>query len=138
MEDYDKKIEDLKDDKRKIDDFINSLNTDKIDNIKQLIIEINEMIEERKILSRNLINSYEGLLSRINSIIGRLPQENFREEIILHDKAVNVEEAKIKEQLDCWRDIALLKKELREVLREFREQESMQNTYSSLLGGDEN
>ena len=126
-------IERLKEDKRKIDDFINSLNSDKIENIKQLITEINEMIEERKVLSGSLINAYEGLLSRINGVIGRLPPENLKEEIVLHDKAVNIEEAKIKEHLDCWRDIALLKRELREVLREFREQESMKNTYSSLL-----
>ena len=136
MDNTDKTIEKLKEDKKKIDDFINSLNTDKIDNIKQLITEIDEMITERKKLSSSLIMAYEGLLSRINGIISRTPQENLKEEIILHDKAVNIEEAKIKEHLDCWRDIALLKRELREVLREFREQESMQSTYTSLLGED--
>lgn len=136
MDKIDYELEKIRGDKKEIDDFITSLNTDKLENIKQVIIEINDMIEERKRLSATLINSYEGLLSRINSIINRTPPENLREEIILHDKAINVEEAKIKEHLDCWRDVALLKKELREVLREFREQESMQNTYSGLLSDE--
>lgn len=134
--DIDKELKRIEEQAGKSKDFLSSLNVSKIENIKQLIAEINDMIEERTRLSKKLINSYESLLSRINGIIGRIPQENLKEEITLHDKAVNVEEAKIAEELNCWRDIALLKRELREVLREFREQENMQNTYSELLGNE--
>ena len=129
-----KELKEIENEKKGLDRLLDGLNTEKIENIQQVIDEIHELIKEREKLSSKLINSYEGLLSRMNSTINRIPQENLKEEILLQEKIVNVEEAKIKEHLDCWRDIALLKRELREVLREFREQESMQNTYASLLG----
>jgi hypothetical protein len=56
--------------------------------------------------------------------MGRITPEFIKEEISLHDKAIQVEEAKIKEKLDCWRDIALLKRELRERLHDFRAEET--------------
>ncbi len=133
MDEITKQIKEMENKKSRFSDFIDNLNNVKIDNIKEVVNEINDMIDERKKLSLNLVNAYEGLLSRINAIIGRIPQENLREEITLHDKAVKIEEAKIREHVDCWRDIALLKKEMREVLRELREQESMQNTYADLF-----
>ena len=126
-------IADIGNNKEKVTDFVSSLHTDKIENIRQVIQEISELIQERRQLSNNLIMSCESMLSRINGITTRIPQENIREEIQLQEKAIGVEEVKLNEQLNCWRDIALLKKELREVLREFREQESIQNTYSDLL-----
>jgi septation ring formation regulator EzrA len=133
MDTIDKELEQLRGKQDAFSDILTSLNLDKMENIKQVIAEINDLIAERKFLSSSLINAYEGLLSRINSIIARTPQENLKEEIILHEKAVQVEEAKIGEHLNCWRDIAKLKEELREVLREFREQESVQNSYDELL-----
>ncbi|MFP4118251.1 MAG: hypothetical protein ACLFTR_05000 [Candidatus Woesearchaeota archaeon] len=136
MNDIKKELKEIEDEKKGMDKLLDGLNTEKIQNIQQVIDEINELIKEREKLSSKLINSYESLLSKINSIIGRVPQDNLKEEIVLHEKVVNVEEAKIREHLDCWRDIALLKRELREVLREFREQESMQNTYADLLSGE--
>ncbi len=136
VKDIKKELKEIENEKKGIDRLLDGLNSEKIQNIRQVIDEIDDLIKEREKLSSKLINSYESLLSRIASIINRVPQDNLKEEIILQEKAVNVEEAKIKENLDCWRDIALLKRELREVLREFREQESMQNTYADLLSGE--
>jgi hypothetical protein len=39
-----------------------------------------------------------------------MPQEAVKESISLHEEYVRVEEAKIRESIDCWRDIALLKR----------------------------
>ncbi len=133
MKELKKELTDIEKEKSGVDKLLDGLNTEKIQNIRQVIDEIDDLIKEREKLSSKLINSYEGLLSRMNSIVNKIPQENLKEEILLQEKMVNVEEAKIKENLDCWRDIALLKRELREVLREFREQESMQSTYADLL-----
>lgn len=133
MDTINQELAELREKQNGFSDILSSLNVDKMENIKQVIAEINDLITERTVLSSSLINAYESLLTRINGIISRTPQENLKEEIVLHEKAVQVEEAKITEHLNCWRDIAKLKEELREVLREFREQESMQHSYDELL-----
>lgn len=120
--------------KDNVKDLISSLNEGKIGNIKQVINEINELIVERQALSNAMILEYDSLQSKINSIIARVNPENIKEEIILQDKSILVEEAKLKEKLDCWRDIALLKRELRERLRESREEQQKNDSYSELLG----
>jgi hypothetical protein len=130
----DQRFEALTEKNESVRDLVSSINVDKIENIKQVIEEINELILERTELSKSLILSYETLLSRINNIMGRITPEFIKEEISLHDKAIQVEEAKIKEKLDCWRDIALLKRELRERLHDFRAEENKKDAYSSLLG----
>lgn len=117
-------------------DVMGRLNDDKIENIGQIIKEINELIVERQKLSEILISSYEKLLSKINEILYKLPPSTFKEEIALSSKFVEVEEQKTKEKLDCWRDVALLKKELRERLSEFREEEQKKSNISNFLDSD--
>lgn len=116
-----------------VKDFIASINVDKIENIKEVMDEITTMIAERKDLSSVLIMSCDKVLSSTSSIISRIPPEALREEIQLHAKVLEIEELKIREKLECWRDVARLKQELREHLAEFRDQESKQNSLSSLL-----
>lgn len=133
---YDIDTKDIKEKKDKIKDLVKSITGDKLDNIKEVISEINTMIEERKTLSKSLTMSCDKVLSSINGIIGRIPPDALKEEITLHSKIIEIEEIKIKEHLDCWRDVAQLKNELRETLREFRDEENKSNVYSDLLNNE--
>ena len=51
----------------------------------------------------------------------------------LKKKKLELEEIKISEKLNLWRDVAALKKELREYVREFKEKESKSDLLDSLL-----
>ena len=51
----------------------------------------------------------------------------------LKKKKFELEEIKISEKLNLWRDVAALKKELREYVREFKEKESKSDLLDSLL-----
>ncbi|MFP4112616.1 MAG: hypothetical protein ACLFPQ_05840 [Candidatus Woesearchaeota archaeon] len=132
-EEYSKKIEEWNAKKVGVKEFIDSLNTDKIENIKQVITEINELIDERKELSLSLINTYEHILIKNSDMMNRISPEFVKELISLHQETIRIEEAKVKEKLECWRDIALLKRELRERLRDFREQEKKNIAFSNLM-----
>jgi nitrate/TMAO reductase-like tetraheme cytochrome c subunit len=53
----------------------------------------------------------------------------------LRHKKMEISEHQMKEKLDCWKDIALLKKELRERQREYTEKKGRLNMLNELLDG---
>ena len=54
-------------------------------------------------------------------------------EVEFRKKIIEADEMKVQEKLNCFRDVALLKKELRELIQEFREKESRASVLGSLL-----
>lgn len=116
-------------------DLITTQHSGKVDNIQQVIDEINELISERETLRNELLFACDKISSRINGVLMRLTDDQVKEQITLHEKSVAVDQMKVMERLNAWRDVALLKKELRERLHELREQEAVNTSYDDILNG---
>ena len=94
----------------------------KLGSIKEIIDDIERLIEERKKLKQEIFQDLENLSIKINNFLTEKQDDLKPEEIVeLKRKAVEVEETKAQEKLNAWRDISALKKELREYIREFKE-----------------
>lgn len=115
--------------KKKTDDknmeveyIFKDLHDKKLGSIKEIIDDIQDLIEERKNLKNEIFSDMENISIKINNFLTEKEDNLKPEEIIeLKRKIVEVEESKAKEKLNAWRDISALKKELREYLREFKE-----------------
>ena len=108
----------------------NSVGKAKIDSLKDLVIEIEDMVEERKSLSRKFIKEGENMKVKIHNFLlenapkGENDSEFTRERAELRKKQIDMSELQLNEKIGCWRDISLLKKELRENTKELNEKES--------------
>ncbi len=113
---------------------------DKVGLIKESITDIHNMIAERGKLHKQLLDSLveielfvDNKMPKFESIsTNTLPQKS---DIIkeLLKKKIELQEIKIQEKLNVWRDIALLKKELRDHMKEFRDMESKTNMLDNIL-----
>lgn len=111
-----------KDSNMEVEYIFKDLHDKKLGSIREVIEDIQGLIEERKNLRDEIFHDYDKLALKINNFLAENQGELKADEIIeLKRKAVDVEEAKAKEKLNAWRDISALKKELREYLREFKE-----------------
>lgn len=104
--------------------------------LQETIDEIREQIKIREDLHRKMLENIENLKSSIHNMMPQMPTPTieFQKAMVeLKKKLIEAEEMKIKENLDCFRDVALLKKELREFLREFRDKEKRASLLGELL-----
>ena len=123
-------------DKKDAESLIGQMAESRINSIKENIQEIMEQIDMRQKLHKEIINDLEKLKSSINNMIPQTPTPSaeFQKAIVeMKKKIVEAEEAKVQEKLNCFRDIAELKKELRELIREFRDKENSANLLGDLL-----
>lgn len=108
-----------------VDGILSGLRSRQVDSLQSAIIDINSLINERSKLSTDLLKDIDKLktdfgnfvLEAGNSIL--LP-----EKLELRKKLLEIEEIRLKEKLDSWRDISALKKELRERQKELSEKEA--------------
>jgi len=111
----------------------------KIDSLKETIEEINNLIKERETLSINFIKEGGDIKSQIKNFLmenapsGEDDTEFARERAELRKKQIDVSELQLNEKVGCWRDIALLKKELREKEKELNEKESRSEMIGRIL-----
>ena len=97
------------------------------------------MIEERKILSRRFIKEGEKMKSNINNFLlenapkGEDDSEFTRERAELRKKQIDISELQLNEKVNAWTDIALLKKEMRESIKELNEKESRAEMLGRIL-----
>ena len=109
---------------------LDSVGKAKIDSLKDIVTEIEDMIEERNILSSKFIKEGEVMKSNINNFLmenaskGEDSSEFARERAELRKKQIEISELQLNEKIGCWRDISLLKKELRENTKELNEKEN--------------
>ena len=102
----------------------------KIDSLKDIISEIENMIKERESLSTKFDKEGENMKGEIHNFIlenapkGENDSEFTRERAELRKKQIEISELQLNEKIGCWRDISLLKKELRENSKELNEKES--------------
>lgn len=121
--------------------MLDALGQERVDSLKKAIQEIKHLIEERKKLSLEFIKEGEEIKSEINNLIlgnestlRALGQnEALIEKNALRNKKVEIAELQLNEKINCWKDIALLKKELRIYEKELSEKESRINELNDLL-----
>jgi DNA mismatch repair ATPase MutS len=115
---------------------------EKILSLKKAILELNELIEERKALSNDLIKEAEKLKIEINNYLLE-NQNNFtpnidtrdlsREKNDLRYKKMEISELQLNEKVNCWKDISSLKKEKRIYERELNEKVDRASALSKLM-----
>ena len=113
---------------------------DRVGLIKEGITDIHNMISERGKLHKQLLDSLveielfvDNKMPKFESIsTNTLPQKS---DIIkeLLKKKIEIQELRLQENLNVWRDIALLKKELRDHMKEFRDMESKTSMLDNIL-----
>ena len=117
---------------------VNSLFKDiqgnKLGSIQEVIDDINDLIQKREMLNGEIFTDIEKIKMDINNFVLSLGDEmNKAEQLNMRQKQIEIDEVKINEKLNMWRDIALLKKELRERIRDIREQEGKETMLDSIL-----
>jgi len=120
-------------------DGFDSVGKAKVDSLKELIVEVDEMIGERTGLSRKFVKEGENMKVKIHNFLlenapkGEDDSEFARERAELRKKQIEISEMQLEEKIGCWRDIALLKKELRENTKELSEKESRAKMLGEIL-----
>ena len=119
----------------------------KLDALKNSATEINTMIKERESLSKVIFKEAEKMKMEINNFLlenqGNFaadldPRDLVREKNDLRHKKIQVGELQLNEKISAWKDVALLKRELREIDRELTEKQERVNTMNKILGTQEN
>ncbi|MBU3923856.1 MAG: hypothetical protein KJ592_02990 [Nanoarchaeota archaeon] len=111
----------------------------KLDSLKERIFEIEEMIKERESLSRKFVKEGESMKTNIHNFLlenapkGEDDSEFSRERSELRKKQIEISEIQLKEKIQCWNDIALLKKEMRESAKELNEKKSRAEMLGKIL-----
>lgn len=114
---------------------------ERISSLKKAIQEIKQLVDERKRLSLEFIKDAEDIKLEINNLIlgnestiRALGQnEALIEKNALRNKKVEISELQLNEKINCWKDIALLKKELRVYEKELSEKEGRINELNGIL-----
>ena len=119
---------------REVESVFTTMKSEQIGSIKEAIDDINDLIEKREQLQKDIFSDVDKAKAEINNMLGKFTAETTpAEQLNLRKKQMDFEDIKIQEKLNKWRDIALLKKELRETLREFREKESRASMLDTIL-----
>lgn len=132
-----KNVENLE--KPKTASAIEDIGSEKVDALKDSIIELNDMVFNREKLSKEVINDGEGIKMEITNFLGENKLVNpedpveVQERSALRRKKVDICELQLNEKVGCWRDIALLKQELRDKQKELSEKESRMNMLNEIL-----
>ncbi len=116
-----------------------SVGNAKVNSLKDQVKEIETMVEDRNTLSRRFIKEGESMKTNINNFLmenapkGEDDSEFTRERAELRKKQMDISELQLNEKIGCWRDIALLKKEMRESMKELNEKESRAEMLGNIL-----
>ena len=109
---------------------------EKVNSLKNSIKEIEFLIEQREELSKNLSNEVEKIKTDIENFLLKnkpVDAEDFKERNGLRQKQIEVSELQLNEKVTCWKDVALLKKELREAQKELSEKEERMKMFGDIL-----
>lgn len=114
--------------------MLDELTDVKVSSLRESIEDIKQMVAEREELNGEIFNDIEKMKTDMANLIFQLNPETDKLEILnLKKKLFDFEELKVQEKLNNFRDIALLKRELREREKEFRERESRAGILDELL-----
>ena len=125
------------------DDSLRKIGREKVESLRKLVVEIEHLIQEREVLSKEIFSEGEKIKKEINSFISDIPLdlttsgEAAKVKGELSQKKVEISEMQLNERVSCWKDVAVLKKELRDNQRELEEKESRIKMLDEILGEDE-
>lgn len=115
-------------------DIFQRLGEDKQDSLKDSVEDINKLISERENLTKDIFKDIDKIKTDINNFILQLGDpSNKEEQLKLRQKQVEIELLKIQEKVNSFRDIATLKKELRERNMEITEKETRSDILDQIL-----
>lgn len=118
-----------KDTEKPESDIFQDLQISKVASIKDIIEEINELIEKREKLSKDVFKDADAVqmeLKNFSSDLGNITGVNSPHIPVLMEvrkKQAEIEELKMQEKINCWRDVAKLKEELRTYIKEAKDKE---------------
>ena len=125
---------------RNTSDSLENIGKEKLDSLKEAIEEIGELILSRKKLSKRIFEEAEKEKRALDNFILEVDAKNsvsevddVREKISLRQKRVELSELQLNEKVSSWKDIALLKKELREKQRELNEKQGRLDMFGKIL-----
>lgn len=99
---------------------------DKLNSLREFVSELEILISEREQLSKIITDEAENIKIDIGNFLKNttaFDAEGHKERNGLRQKQIEISELELNEKVNCWRDVALLKKELRERKRELSEKQ---------------
>jgi len=121
-------------------EFFGEIGIEKIEALKKSNEEIENLIIGRKKLSLQIIEEGEKIKKEINTFIIENdrtpmadPRDKMREKNDLRHKKIGIAEMQLSERINCWKDIANLKKELRVNEQELTEKEERSKMLTRLM-----
>lgn len=118
-----------------------SIGKDKIESLKNSITEIQKLVKEREQLSKNFILEGDEIKLEIdnqlieNEASGKnIDDRDFMlEKNALRNKRIEISELQLNEKINCWKDIAQLKQELRQYEKDLTEKEARLKEINELM-----
>ena len=124
------------------EDSFGGLTQVKINALREAIREIEGHIAERKVISEKFSKSCDKMKMDIKNFLlenkpkGEDDTEFARERAELRKKGFEISESQLNEDVECWRDIVNLKRDLRDKQKELFERESRMDTLNRILEED--
>lgn len=115
---------------------LQNVGKEKLTSLKNSINEIDYLITQREDLSKSLSNEVEKIKMGIDNFLLKnvaVDSEDFKERSGLRQKQIDVSELQLNERVTCWKDVAMLKKELRECQKELSEKQERLNMFDEIL-----
>ena len=120
-------------------DLFTEMSMIKITTLQEINKDIEELLVARHSLQHELFADIDQAKIEINSVLSHFPMDPnsnpavASEHLKLRQKIIELNEIKMKEKLDCWRDLATLKEEQRKNMQEMQEKRENLHTLQSLL-----
>jgi hypothetical protein len=127
------KLTELKKGKTDVSKILSTLQKEKVEFTKEAVEDIEAQIEQREKLHKEVISSFEKIKIELNNLMMATSDMEEQEKARIRQKQADLEQYKVQETIDKWKDIALLKKELRERIQDFKEKESKTEMMGKLL-----
>jgi hypothetical protein len=116
------------------DDILKSMQNEQVTSLNNSINDIRLLISERETLNYSLFKDIEKIKMDINNFILEAgPDVQPKDKLEMRKKLIEIEELKLQEKLNTWRDVAMLKKELREKMKEQEEKVNRLSVLDQIL-----
>jgi ATP-dependent Lon protease len=117
-----------------VESILHGLKDSKSGSLRQVIADIQELISLRDELHQEMLNDIEKIKTFINTTAIQINDQTQPELAFeLKKNQIDIDKFKIEEKLNRWRDVAALKKELRERVKEITEREQREAMLNEIL-----
>jgi hypothetical protein len=117
-----------------IDEILKDVQSEGMDSLKGIITDIETLMEQRQSLSKEISNDLEKVKMDLSNFLSvKWKEMTVKELMELKKKEIEIEEGKINEKLNFWKDVANLKRELRIHIAEFQNKQNQQNMLTNLM-----